>query len=617
MKVTLIKACDKLPGRAVGDSLELNPGEFETMYDSGFVVTASQWEADQKIIKAREKSVDDEIVLAVERGVILPKDEDKKKEIRARSIKLEEAIPGAGVESIRAMNGGPGNALLTQRLSPIGNDYNQPGLVHVEADIRAAGSKYCELKKEQDTLIKASGGTSPKAMKEACNLSAQAGIIMKARFFDGIAGKGGNVRIADCIKASDDQDPSIGTLNTGIVLMRNLGFLKNMLTFLGKISTDLRNEPVVFGQNVLTRYIIPPNVLTYVPGIGQTSDQSTINAWKNTITAANPAGTVNYGVGGIPITLGATLKTSAGGGNQNSGTQFVVPVVGGSTVATRTLSSPSATDVNVVLNQYQSVEMTFNNLTLGSTMRNIFAEQQGASMYSLAETINLSLLATLYQANWNTKTGNNFFSIAQGQDPKVIGGVGPMGLANIIALKNQFSLNKMPSISRFALLQSVYHDAILTDSNLLNAKAILALLKKDTSEFESGELPQLFGVDVLESQLSSGSLTAVGGTFTDIPLTSANNVVQQLGGNAALAPIGFAGNQASSLFVARIPQDYTKVIPEIPATAAIEIVTEPDAGLSMLLVKWIDHQLEQTYVRSGLMYNFAQGDPRQGFIIVP
>jgi hypothetical protein len=59
------------------------------------------------------------------------------------------------------------------------------------------------------------------------------------------------------------------------------------------------------------------------------------------------------------------------------------------------------------------------------------------------------------------------------------------------------------------------------------------------------------------------------------------------------------------------------VLPEIPATAAIEIVTEPDSGLSLLLTKYINHELEQTYVKTGLMYNFAQGDPRQGFILNP
>lgn len=625
MKVTLIQACDKLPKLKVGDSFDIQPDEFEAMYDNKLIVTASEYESSQRIIKGREKVVDDEITLAIDRGVILPKDETKKSELRARALKLEEAVPGAGIDIIRAINGGVGNALLTQRLAPANNDYDQRGLIIVDGDIRAAGSRYVELKKNQNDILRGSGGQSKETVKEAIKLSAEAGIIMKARFFDGVLHKGGNLRMSECLKASDDvagTDVGIGTLNTGIVLMRNLGFLKNMLTFLNKISTDLRNEPVLFGQNVLTRYITPPNVLTYVPGIGQTSDQSTINAWKNTITAANPAGTTLFGTGGTVGNIGTTLATSAGGGAQYSGTQFVVPVVGGSTVATKTLSAPSATDVNVVLNNYQAVEITFNNVTVSSTLRNPFAEQQGASMYSLAETINLALLSTLYQAKWSPKTGNPAFSLCGGNDPVSVNGVNPMGLSNIIAVKNQFSLNKMPSVSRFALLQSVYHDAILTDSNLLNAKAILALLKKDTSEFESGELPQLFGVDVLESQLSSGSLTAAAGatstaTFTDTALTSATGVVGQLGNTRANACIGFAGNQASSLFVARIPQDYTKVIPDIPATAAIEIVTEPDAGLSMLLVKYISHNLEQTYVRAGLMYNFAQGDPRQGFILTP
>jgi hypothetical protein len=477
------------------------------------------------------------------------------------------------------------------------------------------------LQTQQDTILRAGGETN---IKRASQMSREASGLLRRDIYS-ILAKGGELSVRDVIHAADDvagADVAIGTLNTGIVLMRNLGFLKYLLPWLNKLSTDLRNEPVMFGQNVITRYITPPNVLTYVPGIGMTADQSTINAWKNTITAANPQGTTLFGTGGTVGNIGTTLQISAGGGAQYSGTQYVVPVVGGSTVATRTLSTPSATDVNVVLNNYQAVTLTFNNLILSSTLRNPFAEQSGASMYSLAQAINQVLLATLYQAKWIPANNVPGYSIAGGQDPITVNGVGPMGLANVIGLKDAFSLAKMPDVERFVLLQSVYYDAILTDSNLLNAKAILALVNKDESSFNSGSLPPLFGLSILESQLASGSLTSAAGTvstgtFTSTPLTSNKGVVGQLGGNAADAVVGFAGNQASSLFVSRIPIDYTKVFGDIPATAALQIVTEPDSGLSLLVKKWIDHGLEQVYVQSGLMYNFGQGDPRQGFIITP
>ena len=247
-------------------------------------------------------------------------------------------------------------------------------------------------------------------------------------------------------------------------------------------------------------------------------------------------------------------------------------------------------------------------------MRNLFTEQQGAAFYSLAEQVNLDFLATIYAVSWIPKTGNAFFSLCNGADPVGTPATNPMGLPVIIAIKNQFSLNKMPDMKRWVLLHSIYHDSILVDSNLLNAKAILALIKKDAGAFEDGELPPLFGVDILESQLAAGSLAgnALAGAWTNNQLTSPVGISAALGSHG---PVGFAGNSASALFAARIPQDYTKVLPEIPATASLEIVTEPDSGLSILLTKRVDHNLQATFMDTGLMYGFAAGDKRQGFIL--
>ena len=257
-----------------------------------------------------------------------------------------------------------------------------------------------------------------------------------------------------------------------------------------------------------------------------------------------------------------------------------------------------------MLNKYKGVSLLFNNMTLASTLRNLPGEQYDAQLYSLTEQVNKDLLTTLFGATWSGISTANF-SICGGAAPVGPASTNPMGLANIIAIKNKFSLNKMPDVGRFVLLHSSYHDAILTDASLLSSKAILALIKKDLGSFEDGELPTLFGVKVLESQLSAYKTGALV-TITD-PTTFPANADK----------VGFAGNSASAIFMARIPQDYTKILGEIPQTASLEIVTEPDSGLSMLVKKRVDHNLEQTVVDCGLMYNFAQGDPRQGFAITP
>lgn len=576
MKAVIIKARAG-SNLAVGTEVEVSAEEFAPLYNDGFAVTATEWQSTQKTIKAREKAIDDEITGLIDREVIAPKDDAVKAEIRANALVMEEVKPGLGVDFIKAMKpkGTPSN-LEQRRTAPTTEEGALAlGYGAVKGDIRAAGSEYLKLQKNQSNILKAGGSGM---LKEAMKLSAESAAIIKREIYPIIVKGGGDFFERDIIKAADNVDPNVGTLATGIVLMRNLGFLKNKLSFLDKISTDLRNEPIAFGQNVISRYITPPGVLTFVPGVGMTSDAGTIAAWKATITGTNPAGTPQTG--------------------------------------TQTRSVASTTDVPVVINNYKGVSITFNNLTLGGTMRNLFAEQQGAMFYSLSEQINLDFLATIYATVWTPKTGNAEFSLCGGADPVGTPATNPMGLPTIIAIKNQFSLNKMPDIGRWVLLHSIYHDAILVDSNLLNAKAILALIKKDAGAFEDGELPPLFGLTVLESQLAAGSLAgnAIGGAWTNNQLTSATGVAAAVGTNGV---VGFAGNSASALFAARIPQDYTKVLPEIPATASLEIVTEPDSGLSILLTKRVDHNLQATFMDTGLMYGFAPGDKRQGFNLKP
>jgi len=576
MKIVLIKARAG-SNLAVGSELDVSPEEFAPLYQDGYAVTATEWQSTQNTVKAREAAIDKEITAAIEREAILPKDETVKAEIRANALTMEGVKPGLGVEFLKAMKGKDA-ATLESRITARVNDEGEvasSGVRITKGDVRASGSHYLKLQSDQRNILKAGGSGM---LKEALKLSAEAAAVIKRDIFPLIVKGGGDFFERDVIKAADNVDPNVGTLATGIVLMRNLGFLKNKLSFMDKISTDLRNEPVAFGQNVISRYITPPTVTTFVPGVGMTTDAATIAAWKATITASNPAGTAQTG--------------------------------------TQTRSVVSTTDVPVVINNYKGVSITFGNLTLGGTMRNLFAEQQGAAFYSLAEQVNLDFLSVIYATSWTPKTGNAFFSLCGGADPVGTPATNPMGLPTIISVKNQFSLNKMPDIQRWVLLHSIYHDAILVDSNLLNAKAILALIKKDAGAFEDGELPPLFGITVLESQLAAGSLVgnALGGAWTNNQLTSATGVAAAIGTHGA---VGFAGNSASALFAARIPQDYTKVLPEIPATASLEIVTEPDSGLSILLTKRVDHNLQATYMDTGLMYGFAAGDKRQGFILTP
>ena len=139
---------------------------------------------------------------------------------------------------------------------------------------------------------------------------------------------------------------------------------------------------------------------------------------------------------------------------------------------------------------------------------------------------------------------------------------------------------------------------------------------------ETGRFPEAFVAAMAEGGwLGVAMPESVGGA--GLGLTEASIVMQTVAESGA----GFSGASAIHLNIFG-PMPIVKFGTEAQKSVSLPriisgedkmcfAVTEPDAGLSMLLVKWVDHQLEQTYVRSGLMYNFAQGDPRQGFIIVP
>jgi hypothetical protein len=560
MKVKLLKARGSHAAGAVADLQDKEAVEAIAAKDAMAFETWEEMETMRTERKAqREQRIKDAVTRAKARKAIAPKDEtvlakhlEQLEKGRADVDFIVEFIDAMAPLQAETGTLSPGglSRRVTTRVSENG-DPIEGRLELVSTDPRDVGSEYLRAREPMGNLIR--GGR----LREAAQLSVETSAMIKTHLLPIIA-KGGDVMLKDLVRAADTSDPNsqVGTLATGLILMRNLGYLKNKLGWMPYISTDLRNEPALYGQNILTRYITPPNVLTYVPGVGYTSDATTIS---------NAA---------IDATTGEAATQTSG---------------------TRTPSAPSTTDRNVIMNKHKGVEIVFPTSTLGSTMRNLFGEQQGAQFYSLAEQINKDFIIEITNSTWTGVIGNTY-SLG-----------GSFALPGFIALKSRFTANKMPDVGRFVLLHSFYHDNVLTDSNLVTAKAIMALINKDMSAFESGELPMLYGIKPLETQLAAASAAGTLVTPTD-PATI-----------ASVAPffVGLAGNMSSMLFVARVPQDYTKVFPDVPATAAIEILTEPDSGLSILFTKYVDHALAQVSARVALMYGFKQGDSRQGFRLTP
>jgi len=549
----------------VGASLDLNGEQLGALEAAGVgYISAGEHAANEreKAVTASRQAAFKGLVVsavnkAVERGALVPKGDAANSAETMTVTATQQIEKGADAEFVIAMiDNLPSSVQATNRVTGYVNDTGTSGVRIVRESIKDATKGYVQAMEHQDSLCKTNQwAEAAKQSKEASVILAQNHLkASDALLTDMVAGA---TRFdPQTVRAATFSDPNsqVGSLAGDLILMRNLGYLKYKLPWLGKLTTDLSGEPAKFGQAILTRYITPPGVLTWVPGLGFTSDATAIST---------------AGVG----------TTQSGGTTQASGTV--------------TKSVPSTTDKSVTLNMFKATEIEFPVSLLSGTIRNLFAEQYGAQTYSLAEAINKDVLAGIFAATWSgiitsyTKTLANW------------------NLSGMIGIKNAMSISKIPDVGRFALLHSYYHDKLLEDSNLLSAKAILALINKDSSSFESGEVPTLFGVKPLESQLASATVAGALTTWTDDTNLGATKIV------------GFAGNASSHMFVSRPPQDWTTTLTQlgIPTTASIRLVTEPDSGLTVMVFSYADNGKMSISQRVCVMWGQAQGDPRVGIPI--
>ena len=502
-----------------------------------------------KTTEASKKLVKSAIVRAVERGA-LPKGKDgaESAEASAAFVKaegyLKNGVPICDVcdiiDSMPAVVKAKetGKAGLFVRATESGER-----VVGVAVGMETVEETCQGILKAYDPMISSVNG-APGLVKagridEAILASREIANLYKTGILP-ILEKGGDFAVKDLVRAGDTADPNgqLGTISTGILLMRDLGYLKSKLIPMDICTTDISAEPVKFNQQIITRYKTPPNVLSWKKGVGYT---------------ANASDTV------------------------------------------RTTSTPSTTDVPINMAQNKAVCVQFDNQLLGSTMRNLFGEQQPMEFYALALAINQHVISTLLAYAWAPKTASG----ASLNPPKF--NANQWNIPSLVTIKNKMTLAQIPDDAgeRKVLLHSFFHDILLQDANLLTAYVIKAALAAQSNpsltNFAQTDLPTLFGLQVTESQL-----------FSDTPYADTG---------WQPTTFGFAGTKSASLFVSRIPNDYATALGDVPATAAIQVVTEPDSNLSMLFSKWVDNGAKVTNAECALMYQCAGGDPRQGMLL--
>ena len=240
-----------------------------------------------------------------------------------------------------------------------------------------------------------------------------------------------------------------------------------------------------------------------------------------------------------------------------------------------TKATPQNTDVSITIDQFKSVPISFTVDTLGATMRNLFQEFAEPMTFGLAEQVNKDILALI--------TAGNFAS-------SVTVDLATFSAQSLPSIKLALTKNKVPlgPGQRTLLLLSDLHDKLLEDTSLVLAQTVKAGLKGGEDTLGAGTLPELFGMLPLESQLMTDGAKLVGFAF----------------GASALA------------FGSRIPADYTKVWSDLPATGVIDMVTEPDSGLTLMMRRYVLHDSWSADADVALMYGQAKGQGAAGIRLV-
>ena len=78
--------------------------------------------------------------------------------------------------------------------------------------------------------------------------------------------------------------------------------------------------------------------------------------------------------------------------------------------------------------------------------------------------------------------------------------------------------------------------------------------------------------------------------------------------------VGFAGSKSALCIATRVPNDYTSILPGA-SFGNVQIVTDPDVGMSVMQVQYVNHTLGTATSRIALMYGTAPGQSNAGQLI--
>lgn len=247
----------------------------------------------------------------------------------------------------------------------------------------------------------------------------------------------------------------------------------------------------------------------------------------------------------------------------------------GTDAAVASGSTPSATDIPVAVNTYKGVEIRFDNTVIGGTVRNLFAEQVTPSAFALAQAVVQAVIAVITTANFTTTPLTISLANFKGSFP------------TLRAKLDELKVPRMPG-GRTVLVNTDYENKLLEDTDFLAATTMRAAYRGTGPDtYLTGELPEIVGIKPIGTQ--------------EMTANNANRA-------------GFLFGKSALCLASRIPNDYTTIFPDLAPTAQVSVVSHSN-GLSMMMVRYLNHQLESGNQRVALMYGTAKGQPGAGVLI--
>jgi hypothetical protein len=256
-------------------------------------------------------------------------------------------------------------------------------------------------------------------------------------------------------------------------------------------------------------------------------------------------------------------------------------------------------DVLITLDEHVGVPIVFDANTLASTMRRLFDEQAPAAAYALAKYFVEKIYRLFTPANYNAYATKNPPKVpaAYAYYPVAIGDFARSTLTKLAAILNP---NEVPIQDRVCLLTSPYFEQLATDPSLVTFFAG----QQAPEIVTANRLPKLANFEPIEAPNLTAPATYVppGGTQAQPPA----------GWNANL--VGMVLHKAGVVAKTRLSNDYTQALPG-SSYGSVTTITDPDIGISVVLVQYVNHTGGYAEWRIQVMLGAAVGDPRGGLCI--